>query len=208
MAEPKPTPSILELVSTVAVSATSGQFVAKEKFVRDTATKPMSRSATSATTSPLGSCRARVKPKTRLARLRSVTTSCGSPRWTVRSSLSSVAKRKLKQPCRRCSPLMEKQKNGEDGVLLNNGYTNLFYIKDFAGVLRCGPRTGTTTAGASLRSPSRTRAGGLAATGRSLAILFLNPRKLRFRLPSLILCPLDPLTLGLLRRIGGQFLYF
>ena len=36
MAEPKPTPSLLELVSTVAVSATSGQFVAKEKFVLDT----------------------------------------------------------------------------------------------------------------------------------------------------------------------------
>ena len=31
--------------------------------------------------------------------------------------------------------LMEKQKNGEDGVLLNNGYANIFYIKDVAGVL-------------------------------------------------------------------------
>lgn len=32
--------------------------------------------------------------------------------------------------------LMEKQKNGEDGVLLNNGYANIFYIKDISGVLR------------------------------------------------------------------------
>lgn len=32
--------------------------------------------------------------------------------------------------------LMEKQKNGEDGVLLNNGYANIFYIKDGASVLR------------------------------------------------------------------------
>lgn len=32
--------------------------------------------------------------------------------------------------------LMEKQKNGEDGVLLNNGYGNIFYIKDQNGVLR------------------------------------------------------------------------
>jgi hypothetical protein len=32
--------------------------------------------------------------------------------------------------------LMEKQKNGEDGVLLNNGYANIFYIRDGALVLR------------------------------------------------------------------------
>jgi len=31
---------------------------------------------------------------------------------------------------------MEKQKNGEDGVLLNNGYANIFYIRDQNGVLR------------------------------------------------------------------------
>lgn len=32
--------------------------------------------------------------------------------------------------------LMEKQKNGEDGCLLNNGYANIFHIKDQNGVLR------------------------------------------------------------------------
>ena len=32
--------------------------------------------------------------------------------------------------------LMEKQKNGEDGVLLNNGYANIFYIRDQKGALR------------------------------------------------------------------------
>lgn len=32
--------------------------------------------------------------------------------------------------------LMEKQKGGEDGVLLNNGSANIFYIKDQKGVLR------------------------------------------------------------------------
>jgi hypothetical protein len=32
--------------------------------------------------------------------------------------------------------LMEKQKNGESGVLLNNGYANIFYIRDQNGVLR------------------------------------------------------------------------
>lgn len=32
--------------------------------------------------------------------------------------------------------LMEKQKNGEDGVLLNNGWANIFYIRDQNGILR------------------------------------------------------------------------
>lgn len=32
--------------------------------------------------------------------------------------------------------LMEKQKNGEDGALLNNGLANIFYIRDVHGVLR------------------------------------------------------------------------
>ncbi len=32
--------------------------------------------------------------------------------------------------------LMEKQKNGEDGLLLNNGYFNIFYIRDQNGCLR------------------------------------------------------------------------
>ena len=32
--------------------------------------------------------------------------------------------------------LMEKQKNGKAGVLLTNGYANIFYVKDNAGVLR------------------------------------------------------------------------
>jgi len=32
--------------------------------------------------------------------------------------------------------LMEAQKNGEDGALLNNGYANIFYVRDTNGVLR------------------------------------------------------------------------
>lgn len=39
------------------------------------------------------------------------------------------------------------------------------------------------------------------AAGCSLAILFSNPRNLRLRRKP------DPLTLGLLRQAGGQFLY-
>lgn len=32
--------------------------------------------------------------------------------------------------------LMANQANGEEGVLLNNGWTNIFYVRDVAGVLR------------------------------------------------------------------------
>lgn len=32
--------------------------------------------------------------------------------------------------------LLKKQANGEDGVLLTNGYANIFYIRDASGVLR------------------------------------------------------------------------
>ena len=138
VAEPKSTPSILELVSTVASRQPLGSSSPKRISFVTLAAKPRSRSATSATTSPLGSCRARVKPKTQLAiaRLRSVTTSCGSPRWTVQSSLSSVAKRKLKPPCRRCSPSWRSRRTVKTVFSLNNGYANIFYINDFAGMLR------------------------------------------------------------------------
>ena len=33
-------------------------------------------------------------------------------------------------------PLMQRQANGEDGVLLTNGYANIFYVRDVNGVLR------------------------------------------------------------------------
>ncbi len=59
--------------------------------------------------------------------------------------------------------LMEKQKHGEDGVLLNNGYANIFYIKDNAGVLRTVSvrcRAGGWRVDAySVESPSRWRDG-------------------------------------------------
>ncbi len=32
--------------------------------------------------------------------------------------------------------LMDRQSEGREGVLLNNGWANIFYVKDLAGVLR------------------------------------------------------------------------
>ena len=49
---------------------------------------------------------------------------------------------------------------------------------------------GLAAAGASVRTPSGSRAGGVVAAGCSLAILFSNPRNLRLRRKP------DPLSLG------------
>ncbi|MFA5736568.1 MAG: hypothetical protein WCX70_01740 [Candidatus Paceibacterota bacterium] len=67
--------------------------------------------------------------------------------------------------------LMEKQKNGEDGVLLDNGFSNIFYIRDKNGVLRAVLvhwRGGGWDVGAdSVGSPVRWR-GGFQVFSRNL----------------------------------------
>ncbi|MFA6275071.1 MAG: hypothetical protein WCX70_02925, partial [Candidatus Paceibacterota bacterium] len=50
-------------------------------------------------------------------------------------------------------------KNGENGVLLNNGYANIFYIRDQAGVLRA-VRVGWSDGGWYLSAYSALRPNG------------------------------------------------
>ena len=136
VAEPKSTPSILELVSTVAVSATSGQFVAKENFVRDTGRKAkvkisyLGDNFTTWFMSGKGKTEDPISETTlRYHKLRQ--SSVDGP---IITELGGEAK--AETTLSEMFSLMEKQKNGEDGVLLNNGYANIFYINDFAGMLR------------------------------------------------------------------------
>jgi hypothetical protein len=134
--QPKTKPSILELVSTVVVSATISKFVAKEKFVRDTGRKA----------------------KVKIRYLGDNFTSWflnGDGKTEDPISEQVLCYHKLRQPSvdgpiiaelggaeksettlSEMFFLMEKQGNGEDGVLLNNGYSNIFYIKDISGVIR------------------------------------------------------------------------
>ena len=132
----KPTPSILELVSTVAVSATTAKFVAKEKFVRDTGRKANVKishlgdnftawfmSGKGKTEDPIS------ETKLRYHKLRQ--SSVDGP---IITELGGEAK--AETTLSEMFSLMEQQKKGEDGVLLNNGYANIFYIKDQNGVLR------------------------------------------------------------------------
>mgnify|MGYP001577204960 CR=1 FL=1 len=136
VAEPKPTPSILELVSTVAVSATSGQFVAKEKFVRDTGHKAnvkISYLGDNFTTWFLSGKGKTEDPISEIT-LRYHKLRQSSVDGPIITELGGEAK--AETTLSEMFSLMEKQKNGESGTLLNNGRANIFYIKDQNGVLR------------------------------------------------------------------------
>ncbi len=133
---PKPTPSILELVSTVVVPATTSKFVAKEKFVRDTGREAkvkigyLGDNFTSWFLNGDGKTEDPITEQTlRYHKLRQ--SSVDGP---IIAELGGEAK--AETTLSEMFSLMKKQKKGEDGVLLNNGYDNIFYIRDQNGVLR------------------------------------------------------------------------
>lgn len=132
----KPNTEILELISTVAVGATTDKFVAKEKFVRDTGCKAKVKisylgdnflgwflKGDSKTEDPIN------EQTLRYSKLRE--SSVDGP---IIAELGGAEKSET--TLSEMFSLMEKQGKGEDGVLLNNGYANIFCIKDSAGVLR------------------------------------------------------------------------
>jgi len=134
--QPKPTPSILELVSTIVVNATTGKFVAKKKFVRDTGHEAkvkisyLGDNFTEWFLSGSGKTEDPISEQTlRYHKLRK--SSVGGP---IITELGGEAK--AETTLSEMFSLMEKQKNGESGPLLNNGWWNIFYIKDQNGVLR------------------------------------------------------------------------
>jgi hypothetical protein len=136
VAQPKPTPSILELVSTVVVPATTVNLVAKEKFVRDTGRKAkvkisyLGDNFTEWFLSGSGKTENPISEQTlRYHKLRQ--SSVDGP---IIAELGGAEKSET--TLSEMFALMEKQGKGEDGVLLNNGYANIFYIKDQNGVLR------------------------------------------------------------------------
>ena len=136
VAQPKPTPLILGLVSTIVVPATTGKFVAKDKFVVNTKRNaPVKISVvwdnfTELFLSGSGKTEDPITEQTlRYHKLRK--SSVDGP---IIAELGGAEKSET--TLSEMFSLMEKQKNGEDGVLLNNGYANIFYIKDQNGVLR------------------------------------------------------------------------
>ena len=134
--EPKTAPSILEFISTVVVCTTSSPFVAKDEFVVNTKRnakvlisylgdnfKAWFLNGDGKTEDPIS------EHVLRYAKLRKA--SVDGP---IITELGGEAK--AETTLSEMFSLMVGQKNGEDGVLLNNGYANIFYIKDQNGVLR------------------------------------------------------------------------
>ena len=136
VAEPKLTPPILELISTIKVNATTSKFVAKEKFVRDTGRKAkvkisyLGDNFTSWFLNGDGKIEDPISEQTLCChKLREF--SVDGP---IITELGGEAK--AETTLSEMFSLMEEQGKGEDGVLLNNGYANIFYVKDRSGVLR------------------------------------------------------------------------
>jgi hypothetical protein len=136
VAEPELTPLILELVSTVMIPATTGKLVAKEKFVRDTGRKAkvkisyLGDNFTAWFLNGDGKTEDPITEQTlRYHKLRQ--SSVDGP---IIAELGGEAK--AETTLSEMFTLMEKQGKSEDGVLLNNGWWNIFYIRDQNGVLR------------------------------------------------------------------------
>lgn len=124
--------NLLEFVGTVVVSATTSKFVAKDKFKVDTS------DSASVKISYLGNnFRERFLGKTEdpiteqtlhYAKLRQ--SSVDDP---IIAELGG--EEKAETTLSAMFSLMELQGHGQDGVLLTNGYANVFYIRDINGVL-------------------------------------------------------------------------
>ncbi len=125
----KPEP-LLELVGTVATSANTAKFLVKEKFVVNTKRNAPVKisylddnfiewflSEDSKTKDPIG------EQALYYAKLRKA--SLDGP---IITELGGEAK--AETTLFEVFSLMEKQKNGEGGILLNNGYANIFYVWD------------------------------------------------------------------------------
>jgi hypothetical protein len=127
---------ILELVSTVVVRATTSKFVAKDKFVVNTkrnANVKIPAVWENFTTWFLSDEGLTEDPITETT-LRYHKLRKSSVDGPIITELGGEAK--AETTLSEMFSLMAGQKNGEDGVLLNNGYANIFYIKDQKGVLR------------------------------------------------------------------------
>lgn len=130
------TKNILEFIGTTVIPATTAQFVAKGKFVRNTGHKAKVKisylgdnftewflSGDSKTEDPISEqtlCSAKLKKS-----------SVDAP---IIAELGGEAK--AETALTEVFSLMEKQPNGENGALLTNGYANIFYVRDQHGVLR------------------------------------------------------------------------
>lgn len=134
--EPKPTRPILKFVGVVSIDATTCKFVARWKFVfLPTLNAPvkilhLGHNFTSWFLNGDGKTEDPESVQTlRYHKLRKYSGS-----GPIITELGGEAK--AETTLSEMFSLMEKQKNGESGPLLNNGWWSIFYIRDQNGVLR------------------------------------------------------------------------
>ena len=123
---------LLELVDTVVIPAT-GKFVARDKLVVDKSDKVDVKIAWLGTTFKrllLG----KIEEPTDESELRYHRLLKPLPDGSIIAELGGESK--VETTLAKLFSLLEKQGNGEDGVLLVNGFANIFYIRDINGVLR------------------------------------------------------------------------
>ena len=132
----KPVTNLLDPVSTVVISGTTSKFVAKDRFVVDTDRKAkvkisyLGDNFTAWFLNGDGKTEEPITEQTlRYAKLRQA--SLDAP---IITELGGEAK--AETTLTEAFSLMEKQKNGESGALLSNGWWNIFYVRDINGVLR------------------------------------------------------------------------
>lgn len=130
LAIPKTAELLLEPISTVAIPATTKPFVAKDKFKLKIEGEICFYLGDNFTEWFLGKTEDPITEQVlRYAKLRK--SSLDTP---IIAELGGKAK--AETTLTEMFSLMKKQGNGKSGVLLNNGYANIFYIKDQKGVLR------------------------------------------------------------------------
>ena len=128
--EKKKTESLLELVGTITILATTGKFVVRDRFVVNTkrnAPVKISYVGNNFTEWFLGKVE-EAMTETELCYAKLIKTSVDGP---ILAELGEKAETRLSH----MYALMEKQGNGESGVLLTDGRANIFYIKDVNEVL-------------------------------------------------------------------------
>ena len=127
------TKKLLEFIGNVDVLATKKKFVAKKKFIIDTSDKAKIKISylgdnfqewfLSKTEKSIEATKLRYSRLTECSVDEPIITELGGEE-KAETTLTEVFS------------LMEKQPNGKDGDLLNNGYANIFYVRDADGVFR------------------------------------------------------------------------
>jgi len=126
------TSALLNFIDIVEIDATTEKFIAKDKFVVDTGRKAKVK-ISCVWDNFMDNFLDKVEDPIEKSTLRYAKLMKDSVDKPIIEE--SGGKDKVETTLTKMFSLMEKQGNGEDGVLLTNGYANIFYIRDAKGVL-------------------------------------------------------------------------